>query len=277
MNNLSVESICGSNFGYWKYSLDKCLDDNAELGISKFDLWGIAPHLHVDHTGSSEITELKRNLSRRGMELVCYTPEQCMYPLNIASGDETLRAYSLGFFKRAAEISSELECPSIFVICGWGDFDRPVTDAWNLSISAMREIAEYSARLGVSCLTETLKPAETNLVTTAPELKKYVDEVECQNLEICIDTGAMAVANETPLDHLNLFSDRVVHCHFVDGTPKGHLAWGDGNLPLRRYLAEFEEAGYTGLFMPEISSASYGLDPTTGLRKAVNGLKEALS
>ncbi|GEM_PF-3746845 len=37
----------GSNFAYQHLPFDTFLDDAADLGREKLELWGIAPHLHI--------------------------------------------------------------------------------------------------------------------------------------------------------------------------------------------------------------------------------------
>ena len=54
-----------------------------------------------------------------------------------------------------------------------------------------------------------------------------------------IDTIPMALAGERPEDYLKVFGEQLVHVHFIDGAPRGHLAWGDGVLDMKGYLEEF--------------------------------------
>lgn len=278
MKNLSPENLCGSNFGYGKFSLEMCLNDMADLGLKKFEMWGWAPHFHVDHVGKSEIDGLNKSLTSRGMELACYTPEQMVYPVNIASADDTLRSASVAFFKRAAEIASDLNCPFLFVTCGWGYYERPTGAAWKRSVEAMNEICTYAATLGVTCITESLQPQETNLVLTAQEVKKYLDDVGAPNLKTALDTGAMAIQGEEPKEHFDLYGDKIVHCHFVDAVPRSvsHLVWGDGELPMDAYLQYMDDQGYSGLLTVEMNPGRYGKDPTKFLKDSVERLSKAL-
>lgn len=279
MKNLTPENLCGSNFGYGKFSLETCLNDMAELGLKKFEMWGWAPHFHVDHVGNAEIASLKEKLSSRNIELACYTPEQMVYPVNIASADETLRSTSVTFFKRAAEIASELDCPFLFVTCGWGYYEEASETAWPRSIESMRQITEYAQKLGVVCITESLQPQETNLVLTAKDVKRYLDEVGSSNLKTALDTGAMAIQGEEPSDHFELYGDTIAHCHFIDAIPRkvSHLIWGDGELPMKEYLQYLDGTGYSGLLTVEMNPGRYGMDPTRFLSDSIGRLSKALS
>ncbi len=279
MQNLTPDNISGSNFGYGKFSLETCLNDMAELGIKHFEMWGWAPHFHVDHVGKAEVAGLKQSLISRGLELACYTPEQMVYPVNIASADETLRNSSIAFFKRAVEICSDLNCRLLFVTCGWGYYEEPAETAWLRSVKAMREITEYAQSLGVICITESLQPQETNLVLTATDLKRYLNEVGSSNLKTALDTGAMAIQGEEPAEHFDLYGETIIHCHFVDAVPpiSSHMVWGDGDLPMQEYLQYMDDQGYRGLLTVEMNAGRYGLEPKKFLEDSINRLSRALS
>ncbi|MFQ9705430.1 MAG: sugar phosphate isomerase/epimerase family protein [Enterocloster clostridioformis] len=68
-----------------------------------------------------------------------------------------------------------------------------------------------------------------------------------------IDTILMALAGERPEDYLKVFGEQLVHVHFIDGAPRGHLAWGDGVLDMKGYLEEFSRYSYKGYLSPEIN------------------------
>ncbi|MBR8644792.1 hypothetical protein KEH51_11300, partial [[Brevibacterium] frigoritolerans] len=57
------------------------------LGINSIELWGGEPHLYVYRNILGNIRGLRREIKSRNMKIICYTPEQCIYPYNIASSD----------------------------------------------------------------------------------------------------------------------------------------------------------------------------------------------
>lgn len=66
-----------------------------------------------------------------------------------------------------------------------------------------------------------------------------MDELNHPNIGAMIDTIPMALAGEHPEDYLKTFGERLVHVHFIDGAPRGHLAWGDGCLDMKDYWRSF--------------------------------------
>ena len=91
-----------------------------------------------------------------------------------------------------------------------------------------------------------------------------------------IDAIPMALAGERPADYLQALGERLVHVHFIDGAPRGHLAWGDGILDMQGYLEEFSRYHYKGYLSLEITDGRYYMDPTQSVRQSVNALYKVL-
>jgi protein FrlC len=51
--------------------------------------------------------------------MICFTPEQCIYPFNIASPDELLRRISVDYFLRCIEDAAGFGCGKIMLTPGW--------------------------------------------------------------------------------------------------------------------------------------------------------------
>jgi len=274
MGNLDVDRICGSNFAYQHHTLERCLDDMVELGRTKVELWGIAPHLYIPNANNHEVRNVLKLLHERELTVACLTPEQVAYPVNIASGEPWLREDSLQLFLRAAEICSDLESPLLFLTSGRGYEDEPLEPAWERSVHALQAITKRAAELGVSCVLEPLQRVESNLVTDVSSLKRMVDDVGHRDLGVVIDTVALAVAGDAISDYGRSFGEKVRHIHLVDGAPTGHLAWGDGRLDLTAILREVGQQEYKGSFAFELfGDGSYSLDPRRSFQKCLDAFR----
>lgn len=91
-----------------------------------------------------------------------------------------------------------------------------------------------------------------------------------------IDTIPMALAGEHPAQYLEALGDRLVHVHFIDGAPRGHLAWGDGILDMEGYLKEFDDYGYSGYLSLEITDGRYFTDPSASVKQSIKRLFEVV-
>ena len=100
---------------------------------------------------------------------------------------------------------------------------------------SLRELAKTAANHGVTIAVETVRPEESRVVITLPELARLLKDVDSPWVKAGLDTVAMGVAGETPRQWFETLGRDIVHTHFIDGRPYAHLVWGDGLYP--HYLA----------------------------------------
>ncbi|RJL21482.1 sugar phosphate isomerase/epimerase family protein [Bailinhaonella thermotolerans] len=274
---LSLRRFTASNFSYQHLPFDRFLDDAEALGRERVELWGIAPQLHIPRLSDAEARAVRRRLAERGLTAHCLTPEQVMYPVNLASPVTWLRAESVALFRRAAEVCAELGAGLLLLTPGRGFEDEPAEAAWRRSADAIGEICEYAGGLGVTCVLEALQRVESNLVNDARGLARMIGEVGAPNLGAVLDTVAMAAAGDTVDDYFDALGDRVRHVHLIDGRPTGHLAWGDGELPLADYLAALDRRGYAGHLTFELfGDGTYAFDPRPAVERCLAAVRNAL-
>jgi protein FrlC len=274
---VSLDQVTGSNFAYQHRTLAECFDDMAELGRQRVELWGIAPHLHVPWASDAEARGIRRLAAERGLSIVCLTPEQVMYPVNVASPDTRLRAASVAMFRRAAELAAELGATRVFLTPGRGLEGEPAEQAWRRAVDAIGEIAGYAGGLGLDCVLEPLQRVESNLVNTAADAARILEDIAAPNLGVALDTVAMSVAGDDVDAYFDRLGERVRHVHLIDGAPAGHLAWGDGELPLARILADLGRRGYAGPVTVELfGDGTYAFEPKPVITRSLAAIEAAL-
>ncbi|WP_309065979.1 TIM barrel protein [Microbacterium sp.] len=271
-----VDRVTGSNFSYQHLPLERCFDDMAALGRTEFELWGVAPHAHVPWLTDADARGIRHAAAARGLRIACFTPEQVAYPVNIASPSPRLRDESVAMFRRAAEIAVELGAGILFLTAGRGGEDEPRDAGWARAVDALGAIAERAAELGLECVLEPLQRIESNLVTTAADAERMLADVGAPNLGVALDTVAAAVAGDTVADYFTRLGDRVRHVHLIDGEPAGHLAWGDGELPLVDIVAALDRHGYAGLATVELfGDGTYAWNPRPALERSLAAIAQA--
>ena len=155
---------------------------------------------------------------------------------------------------------------------GLGYFSEGPEEAWQLSRGSLSRLAMKAERAGILLALEPLRTDESNLVNSLASLQKMLREVSSPVLKGMIDTIPMVLAGETITDYHHALGSDLVHIHFVDGKPRGHLAWGDGVLPLAQYMRMLEEIDYHGTLTLEITDSSYILDPAKADARSVQAL-----
>ncbi|MBM7652679.1 sugar phosphate isomerase/epimerase family protein [Neobacillus cucumis] len=277
MSKITRDQITGMNFHYKHYPLEYFLDAMVQYECKKIELWGASPHFYVDELTLSEMRKIKREIDRRDLSVVCFTPEQCVYPINLAAKEERIRERSIQYFLKSAEAAKELGAPLLLVTPGWGYENEDSQEAWKRTRDSLEKLADVAARLELTLALEPLTRVESNIICDAKSLKKMLEEVNSPSLKGMIDTIPMALANEDFNDYFNLLKDEIVHIHFIDGKPEGHLVWGDGVLPLQTYVDQLSQHGYQGALTLEYTSYQYVQDPDQAMERTLDVLSGVLS
>ncbi|SFS00119.1 protein FrlC [Agrococcus baldri] len=272
---LTIDSVTGTNFAYHRVPLTRWLDDMVALERRELELWGIAQHVDLLELTVPAVRKLKGELDARGLRVACVTPEQIMYPVNFASADPAIIARTQRMFTNAAELCAELGGDLVFLTPGWGWEGEPVQDAQRRAAAQLHDIAEHAAGLGLRCVLEALQRHESNLGVGIEQLGAVLDAADAPALGVALDTVAMATSGEGIDDYFSRFGDRVWHVHLVDGSPGGHRAWGDGELPLVDYLTALRAVGYEGLLTPELFGTPYVYDPTAAHAANLASIRQA--
>jgi protein FrlC len=221
----------------------------------------------MDHEGYQDAGEVRRKVEDRGMRIAVFTPECAVYHYLMCSPDPAFHARSMEYFKRGFEAAEELGARTLLTNCIGGTFDEEYGRVYDRAVSSLRELAPAAADHGVTIAVESVRPEESRVATTLPEMVGILSDVGCDNVKAGLDTVAMGVAGETPRQWFEALGDDIVHCHFIDGRPYAHLVWGDGLFPLEKYLDVLNEYGYEGYLGQEITDGRYFDDPNAADRR----------
>jgi protein FrlC len=244
MSALSRDQITGMNFHYMHYPFEYFLNAMARYEFRNIEVWGASPHLYVDELSIGDIKNIKKEIDRRDLHVVCFTPEQCVYPINLAAKEDSIREKSLQYFIKSAEAAKVLGAPMLLVTPGWGYENEDRIEAWKRSRDSLEKLAKVAEKLDLVLTLEPLQRVESNLIYNSVTLKTMLHEVNSPFLKGMVDTIPMALANEDFTDYFAALKEDLVHIHFIDGKPEGHLVWGDGILPLETYVNQLSGADY---------------------------------
>jgi protein FrlC len=276
MSKITRDQVTGMNFHYKHYPLEYFLDSMVRYEFKNIELWGASPHFYVDDMSLQDIRKVKKEIDRRDLSVVCFTPEQCVYPINLAAKEERIREKSIQYFIKSAEAAKELEAPMLLVTPGWGYENEERNEAWKRTRDSLERLSKVAADLELTLAFEPLTRVESNLVYDAKSLKAMLDEVNSSYLKGMIDTIPMALVNEDFTDYYRLLHDDLVHVHFIDGKPEGHHVWGDGVLPLKKYIDQLNQIGYKGFLTLEYTSYQYVQNPDAAIERTLEVLSSVL-
>ncbi|MCC7571257.1 sugar phosphate isomerase/epimerase [Candidatus Micrarchaeota archaeon] len=269
---LRLDQFAAMNIMYSRYSLDYFLDSMQKIGYKKIEFWGGTPHyIFFDH-GAKQQKSIKKKFRDRNLDMICFTPEQCFYPVNIAAEEKMLRERSVEYFFHCIEDASGFDCSNMLFTSGWGDFDKPRKEAWKRSEESLDMILKKAELEGITILYEILQESESNLVTNFETLKKMIEGYDSDNLKCCLDTVPLCCAGETLEDYFSYFGEKIDHIHLNDGTPSGHMAWGEGTQDLKAHLDDLEKNNFRGYITFETCETG-SKDPNDAFRQNLNAVK----
>lgn len=263
------------NITFRHFPFDYFLDSMERLEISDIELWAGEPHLYVYRNILGNIRNIRREIQSRNMNIVCYTPEQCIYPYNIAAVDSHWRKKSIDYFLENLYAALELETNMMLITSGIGDFSVTQADSWKYASDSIYQLSKVAEREGLTLALEPLTKFESNLVIDLYGVKKMIDEIGSPSLKGMIDTVAMQLAGETPADYISKLPE-VCHFHLIDGDGQSdaHLGLDDGALHWREYLKSLQNHGYKGACTLEIMGSNYYQDPQDAIMKSFKKIKE---
>ena len=76
---LKRNQIAVMNIQYKYFPLSRFLDDAVENGVENIELWGAAPHFYFPEMSFREIQNTRHEIERRGLKLICLTPEPTLF------------------------------------------------------------------------------------------------------------------------------------------------------------------------------------------------------
>jgi D-psicose/D-tagatose/L-ribulose 3-epimerase len=114
---------------------------------------------------------------------------------------------------------------------------------WDLAVSGLRQAGAMAADYGVTLAVEPLNRFETDLVNTAAQAARLVDEIALPNVKVHLDTFHMMIEESSVLQAILAAGPRLAHFHACEsnrGTP------GSGLVPWAQVAEGLRTVGYRG-------------------------------
>lgn len=258
------------NLMYKWYSFDYFLDSMERLGLESIALWGGPPHFQCDHLSYMNCRRMDGKIKKRKLKMRSFLVTSTNYRYQIATEEKEHFENCFHYFKNGIMACEEFGCGYMACNSGWGYFDHDREDAWKRSKDMLLRLSEEAGRRGVVLTMESLKPIETNLVTTIEDTKRMFDEIQHPAFKIMADTGAIAYQKETLQQWFDIFDGEIRGMHFVDSK---HRVWGEGNLDLQEMMRTIIRNSYKGILALETSGDLYYRNPFQADKKNIEALE----
>ncbi len=254
--------VASMNCHFRFFTLEEFFHSAQKNGFEAVELWTGPMHYYIDYCSYEPIDKLLRLENKYKVKIIGLCPEQTNPKANnIATSDDDQKKRTKRYFKNVIDVASSIKANQVVVTSGWAFLNEDLEQARLRSAIMLRDLAEYAFTKGIPLSIEALQPRESLIATTAKELKEFIEMVNHPNLKVCLDFGAMAMAEDSIQTYFDYFGNDVIHIHFVDGDPVGHLAWPDGQRNMTADIKTLLKNNYKGYLSFEIVHSKYYSNP----------------
>ncbi len=271
--------LLGSNTQYLRYPLSFFLSEMERMGLRRLDFTPKVPHFFCSSGDFGSVEALGSLLEKHHLQVCAVTPPPYRYA--ITAGDGEQRQKTEAYYRRCLAMTAHLGCKVMVVDASGACWDLPAAELLSNARRMLRILCAAAQEYRVELLIAPVMGRDTPLIAEAPvlntaqELQQLLGQVDCGNLGVCLDTNVMSAAGGTIADWFDRLGERTRLVRLCDGNAHGWRAWGDGVLPMERYLRELEHVGYEGDLSMAMGGEYYAERPSQAMLQTLRALGEA--
>lgn len=243
--------------GYQYYPLEYAFRDAKKIGYDYIELWGGRPHAFPYDLAAGDIHLIQQLIERYGIPVKVFTPEHNAYPFNYMIGSESQRKEAISYLKCAIDMGKAMGAQYTLISTGHAGYTASRKEIWERLTKSLRELSDHAGQIGHTIVLESLTGYETNVCTSANDVAEILDMINSPALLGMCDIVAPAIQQEPAINYMEKLGQRCAHLHIIDsdGNSETHVLPGDGCLPMRELLHQFQDYGYDGMATIELVTA----------------------
>ncbi len=205
-----------------------------ELGFDAIDIFCDPLALDV-----RERRTVKDECDRLGLPIVSLP---CV-AVGLIDFNATVRDFHLHRARAFLDLAYEYQAKNVLLVIGeyiWNREVIPPAEQWQLGTSAVRELGQRAAELGLEIVLE-LEPFPLSLINDVETMVRFLDDVDLPNVQANLDVSHLLLSRVPP-EEIRRLHGRVGHVHLsdCDGEVHGDLPPGRGVVPFEAYLREIK-------------------------------------
>ncbi|MCL6443021.1 MAG: sugar phosphate isomerase/epimerase [Alicyclobacillus sp.] len=275
MKGISFNTWVYGSFPTWlpAYTLEDTICRLADMGYDAIEIGCASPHAWPGYLSTQRRKEILRLLRSKSLAVSSMLPAPGGGPgMNPASPLEEERRYTVEHYKDVIRLAHDLECPTVIWIAGWIVHGTSQREAWNHTLSALKEVAAYGNELGITLVVEPT-PADSNLIETPDDAIELADQSGCENVKVMFDTFHALYRDEVPADNVRRLGSRLAHVHLADND---RLPPGMGECDFKGVIEALREIQYPGYLTMEVGFHTRKVDPDWYARRSIEYLRSLL-
>ena len=240
--------LLGSNGPYSRVPLAAFLEAEVRLGLDGVDFVPQTPHFWCSHTGHESAAPLRAALAEAGLPVRVLTPPPYRYSLTAPPGRQ--REATLDYYRVCIALAAELGAGRLVLGAAGACWDIEPEALRRNAAGLLSALCPQAEAAGVRLLLAPVMGPETPLIAESPvlgrleELSELLRRVDSPALGVCLDTNVMGTWGDSIPRWFERLGEHTGLVRLCDGNYHGWRAWGEGVLPMERYRAELEAAGY---------------------------------
>jgi D-psicose/D-tagatose/L-ribulose 3-epimerase len=217
------------------------MDKAKQMGFDSFE-FGLEDTSHVDPS------KLKQKLQQTGLRCVicgAFGPDR-----DLTHEDGSVRENSLNYITKAIQMCKEAGVKTLagpmYSAVGKRRHVPPEQKKkeWDLAVKGLKEAGKRAADNGITLAIEPLNRFETDLINTAEQCEKLVNDIGMNNVGFHLDSFHMNIEEKNSGDAIRRAGKRLYHFHACEndrGAP------GSGvNIDWPNIAAALKEVGFKG-------------------------------
>ena len=217
------------------------MDKAKQMGFDSFE-FGLEDVSHVD------AGKLKQKMQQTGLRVVvcgAFGPDR-----DLTHEDNSVRENSLNYITQAIKLCKDAGVKTLAgpMYSAVGKRRHVPPDQkkkeWDLAVKGLKEAGKRAADAGVTLAIEPLNRFETDLVNTAEQCERLVNDIGMKNVGFHLDSFHMNIEEKNSGDAIRRAGKRLYHFHACEndrGAP------GSGvNIDWANIAAALKEVGYQG-------------------------------
>ena len=188
----------------------KLIDRVKQMGFDSFE-FGLEDPSHVDGA------KLKSRLQKNGLRVIicgAFGPDR-----DLTHDDASVRENSLNYITQAIKLCQASGCKTLAgpMYSAVGKRRHVSADQkkkeWDLAVKGIKEAGKRAGDAGVTLAIEPLNRFETDLVNTAEQCERLVNEVGMKNVGFHLDSFHMNIEEKNSYDAIKRAGTRLFHFH----------------------------------------------------------------
>jgi protein FrlC len=269
---LSFNSWPYASFPVWlpAYPIEEVIKRVAKIGYDAIEIGAASPHAYPPTLTKERRRDIKKMLEDNNLELSSMLPALSGGPgHNVASPIPEERRHTIEHFKELAVLTAEWGGKILLYIPGWAVYGTPLRQAWQWSVEALREIAQFAAPYGVTLVIEPTS-FDSNIVDRCDDAIMLMEEVGEPNVKLMFDTFHVLYRREVCTDYVYRMGKNLKHMHISDND---RLPPGEGRGDFVGVINALKDINFDGYLAMELGFDRRDIEPDYVARRSFDYLK----